>query len=183
MKKNLFVVLEGVDGCGKTTVSEELALILSATLIKTPLPDQDCLRVAYDHDTCMTARYLFYLSCVLSASQKIKEILPRGNVICDRYLLSSVCYHKAMGVDMTIVETNRLDIIVPDFTFCLMASPEIRELRLKRRNSSGKTIEDNHDLLEAVQLDFMANIEYIVDTTDTSPKEAANIVASYLPNI
>lgn len=180
MAQHLFIVLEGVDGCGKTTISKELAAVLGATLVKTPLPDQEQLRRAYDNEKAMTARYLFYLSCVVMASQHIAEILRTNDVVCDRYLHSAICYHGALGVETDLVDINRLGIILPDLTFCLVADSAIRRLRLAARaqEEGTMTMIDREDFLDVVQSNLSACADYVIDTTKTSAQEAAAMIAS-----
>lgn len=181
MVRHFFIVLEGVDGCGKTTVSSELARMFDATLVKTPLPDQECLRHIYDYGKDMTARYLFYLSCVMTASQHINKILQVSSVVCDRYLYSAICYHKAMGVDTDIVDIGRLGIIVPDLTFCLITDTDVRRSRLAMRKPEEceKAAADKNNFLDIVQLDLASYADHLIDTTYTSIEEAAAMIASY----
>lgn len=185
MARHIFTVLEGVDGCGKTTVSNELSINLNATLVKTPLPDQELIRHIYDNGKDMMARYLFYLSCVVTASRYISELLCSNDVVCDRYLLSAICYHKAMGVNTDIVDINLLDIILPDFTFCLVTNQQVRKSRLEIRGQeeNKKILSGESNFLDIVQLDLSFCADYLIDTTETNAKEAATLIASYILNI
>lgn len=175
-----FVVLESRDGCGKTTISEALAMILGGTLVKTPPEPFDQFRKIYDCCGDYHARYLYYLSTLVLASKKIEELLRFGPVVCDRYILSTIIYHQILGVDTSIVDVNRLGLIQPTHTICLTCNEDILHERLKQRGETKEDhIEDRINLSE-VDRRMRAIIPHQVDTSFTTPLEAAQLIAVML---
>lgn len=133
--RGTFVVLDGPDGAGKTTVRGQLAQRLRArsltvTECKDPggTPIGDRIRsVILDHDLddmdvrCETL--LFMASRAQLISECIRPALQAGHVVlCDRFVSSTCAYQVAAGGDFdTIIELARYAIgdAWPDLTVIL----------------------------------------------------------------
>lgn len=130
------IVLEGLDGTGKTTISSKLAEQLTArgvpaVALSTP-PEDYKLLVRYVGGRCsVEAKYLFFLSGVLHASELIDSMLPTTAVVCDRYIYSTIAYHEALGSKLRI-DTASLNIIEPDFKFWLTVTDDAERRRRVR---------------------------------------------------
>src|SRR5882762_7072766 len=116
--KYKFIVLEGIDGAGKSTVSRRLAKAIGAKLYRTPPPGFSATRRIIDADAELPSRFLFYLSSVVYASEAIRKLIRQQHVVCDRYLVTTVAYHRAMGLALDLNLQN-FNLIEPDFTFFL----------------------------------------------------------------
>ncbi|MFA6963751.1 MAG: dTMP kinase [Patescibacteria group bacterium] len=170
---NKMVAIEGIDGTGKSTVAKLLADLMGATLIKTPFGPMIGQRAYYDGEgIAPLVRYLFYLNCNVVASEEIERLLQSGPVVCDRYLISTLCFHKAMGVDVDIVDISKLPIVQPDHYFCLQAAEEVRLQRLYSRGYLSDT-DEKIDLLREVDLMLPRYCGNIIDTTLLSADEVA----------
>ena len=90
-----FIALDGVDGAGKTTVSERLAHELGATYLRTPGEGYRLARKHVDSGASPVAKLLFYVSSVVDASHQATLIRNSKPVICDRYIWSSLIPHAA----------------------------------------------------------------------------------------
>lgn len=141
----MFIVIEGLDGTGKSTITKELASALKAELLNTP--DQSLSAARKDIDNAYEgnpyARQLFYASTVVHLSDKIKDLQSQGkNVVLDRYWLSTQVYHswKCSGKHYQLTEVEK-HIQTPDFTIYLNLPLAARKLRLGKRE--GNTTEDN----------------------------------------
>ena len=118
--RNLFVVFEGLSGSGKTTVGQLVAEAIEAKFYKTPASVFHPIRDEIDRSADNTARLFFYLAGVAQASTEILEILKGRNVVCDRYLLTTICYHRALGVPIDIPDSVCfVPLLKPDYTFLI----------------------------------------------------------------
>ncbi len=180
-QEHAFVVLEGIDIRGKTTVSRELAEVIGATLVKTPVSPVAEFRKVYDCCENYDARYLYYMSSLVLASVEITELLKSGPVVCDRWLHSAVLYHKALGVDTSMVNIERLHLAVPSLTVCLVCDASVAAERFRQRGENkDDNIEDNKGLLATVDRLMQESILAQVDTSFTTASEAALQIAAML---
>ena len=147
---SLFVVLEGIEGSGKSTQSRELGRRLASsgyavTLVREPggTPTGDRIREELlgsdDHLTPIAELFLFSASRALLVEATIRPALARGEiVVCDRYVASTLAYQGfGRGVDLeTIQRTNDTATggLYPDLAVLLDIEPEIG---LARKPGSG----------------------------------------------
>lgn len=147
--RGTFVVLDGPDGAGKTTVrgllAERLrARSLSVTECKDPggTPIGDRIRsVILDHDLddmdvhCETL--LFMASRAQLVGESIRPALQAGHVVlCDRFVSSTCAYQVAAGGDFaTIIDLARYAIgdTWPDLTVILDVPLDTGRERIVRR--------------------------------------------------
>jgi dTMP kinase len=128
-----FIVLEGIDGAGKTTVCRALAKSIGAKLFRTPPPGFKATRNHIDSTATLNPRFLFYLCSVAHTSDSIVESLQKRHVVCDRYIVSTVAYHRAFGLKLDW-NLDQLNLVQPDFTFFLeLANDDERKRRLLAR--------------------------------------------------
>ncbi len=113
-----FIVLEGLSGVGKTVVGQALARTLNGVLYKTPPPPFTLIRDEVDRTCDLEARFFFYLAGVLHASSEIASLLKERPVVCDRYILTTDCYHRALGL-MAHLDYSTLHLLQPTITVLL----------------------------------------------------------------
>jgi dTMP kinase len=160
----MFVTFEGVDWSGKSTQAELLAAWLRGRgreVVETrepggtPLAEGVRQLVLHGHDMAAWAEAALYAaSRADNAARVIRPALERGDdVICDRYLDSSVAYQgiaRGLGArevrDLSLLVTERL---LPDRTFLVLLDPEVAFAR------SG----DQHDRIEREGLAFMQRVD------------------------
>jgi len=139
-----FLVLEGMDGTGTTTIAQlvadglrgrDLRVCLTAEPTDGPLG-----RVLRRHLTGELHLDPFTTALVFSAdradhlARTIRPALARGEwVVCDRYLLSTLAYQGAEGVSREAVLAASSGFDVPDLTVVLQAPDEVREQRMSGR--------------------------------------------------
>lgn len=141
----MFIVIEGLDGTGKSTIAKALAKTLNAELLATPDTSLKKVRPIIDdaYESQPLARQLFYASTVIHLSEKIKGIIKEGEtVVVDRYWLSTQVYHswKCKGQHLQLIEVEK-NIQPPDLTVYLTLPLVNRILRLGDRMDN--TPEDN----------------------------------------
>ncbi len=154
--RGLFVTVEGVEGSGKTTVTQSLAerlrqkglqVLVTAEPGDTPLGARIReLLVNFSERTAWAEAFLFLADRAEHVKRIIRPALERGEtVFCDRFTDSTIAY-QAFGLGLpleAIIELNRIatDGLVPDLTLLLDVDPEIGLQRVKN-----KTVFEQRDL-------------------------------------
>lgn len=195
MNKGRFIVIEGIDGAGKTTQIELLAAKLreeGRTVCVTAEPTasvsggllRDALGGVANRTACEMAA-LFVLDRIFHNVNPngINAMIEKGiDVICDRYYYSSLAYQGSQ-TDFEWVKDMNLrcpEIRIPDLCIFLDLSPE----ESLKRISKGRTTTELYeklDTLESVRKRFFDvfdilkdrdNIK-VIDTTGCSIEEVA----------
>ena len=174
--KGKFIVLEGIDGCGKTTQINELYKWLpksglinkNRTLIKTREPGGSSLGKEIrdmilnnnksNSPSILTELLLYSADRAEHIYKVILPALKNGNwIISDRFSGSTLAY-QGYGREISIDIIKKLENIVcqnikPDLTFFLEISPE--ESIRRRRNKVADRIEsEGFEFLEKVNHGF-----------------------------
>jgi dTMP kinase len=151
-KKGIFIVIEGLDGSGKTTQAKLLSKKLEKTnnVLLTAEPSlgkigtfirEDCL---YEETRLPTEAeaLLFAADRIEHMHNEIKPALDQGKlVICDRYIYSSLAYQGNAGLSLDWIKTINARALQPDFCIFIDVSPEKVIERLRRRKSVMETLE------------------------------------------
>lgn len=138
MSPGRMVVVEGLDGVGKSTLVVALASRLGVEPIATPgeafRPVRAAAEAAFQDSPL--ARQLFYATTVLAASERAARVLAAGgDVVVDRYLLSTLVYAGARGPTLDL-EPVLGALTVPDLTVYLRVDEAERRRRLDGRATS-----------------------------------------------
>ena len=199
-KRGRFIVIEGIDGAGKTTQIELLAEKLRSegrTVHITAEPTasvsggllRDALGGISNRTACEMAA-LFVLDRIFHNVNPngINAMLEKGiDVICDRYYYSSLAYQGSQ-TDFEWVKNMNLgcpEIRIPDLCIFLDLAPE----ESLKRISKGRTTTELYeklDTLESVRKRFFDVFELlrerdnikIIDTTGDSIGEVAQKIAA-----
>lgn len=194
-KRGRFIVIEGIDGAGKTTQIELLAERLRTegrTVHVTAEPTasvsggllRDALGGISNRTACEMAA-LFVLDRIFHNVNPngINAMLEKGiDVICDRYYYSSLAYQGSQ-TDFEWVKNMNLgcpEIRIPDLCIFLDLAPE----ESLKRISKGRTTTELYeklDTLESVRKRFFEVFEIlkdrdnvkVIDTTGDSIEEVA----------
>jgi len=136
----MFIVIEGLDGVGKSTVSKALAQAVGAISLNTPSDKfkqvRPLLEAAYVGNNL--ARQLFYASTALDVSNEVSQLIAQGQgVVLDRYWLSMQVYHdwKCKGQHFMLPEVEA-SLLVPDLTVFLELPLAERERRMGKRGDN-----------------------------------------------
>ena len=168
MKKASFIVLEGIDGSGKSTqaalLSERLAkeglecislaepsngsygIRIREMLNGTPLPVQEQLE-------------LFMLDREDDAQKNIRPALEKGiTIILDRYYFSNAAYQGALGLDPFFIlnENKRRGFPEPDKVFFIDITPETAIERIAKRQGEEREIFEKKEFLHKVRDNFIS---------------------------
>jgi dTMP kinase len=140
----VFVTFEGLDGSGKTTQAELLRAHLEEEgrdVVGTREPGgtelgeqvRELLLSATEISTWAEAA-LFAAARAQLVAEVIQPALERGaDVVCDRYLDSSLAYQgiaRGLGVERVLaLNIDAIQGILPDVTFLLLVDPEVAARR------------------------------------------------------
>ncbi|MHA1910994.1 MAG: dTMP kinase [Candidatus Kariarchaeaceae archaeon] len=148
-----FIVLEGIDGSGKTTSSRSLSSMLQQRgykvfLTREPTSDSAAgqkLRNTFSSDVRLTPQEELALFMEDRKDHLSSVIEPKLNegyiVICDRYFYSNAAYQGALGLNWSeIVSQNLAFSIVPDAVFFFNLPVKVALQRINtRHNHKAKT--------------------------------------------
>lgn len=165
--KHKFIVIEGIDGSGKTTIATELSKRLSCHIYKPPpknislsqTPLSMTLREYVDQKAfdAPQIRFLFYLFGLAQASTEICSLLQTNHVVCDRYIASTLVYHQVLDPNLQTVNFDWLNIVEPDFQFLLTLTNYAsisKRIHEKDISNSDNRLENNILFLLNVQSQF-----------------------------
>jgi dTMP kinase len=165
-----FIVLEGLDGVGTTTLAERLSQALQARDLRVVLTAEPTggafgclLRQHIRTDVTLdplTAGLVFTADRSDHLGSVIRPALERGRwVVCDRYLLSTVAYQGAEGVDREAILAASDGFDVPDVTFFLDAPDEVRAERMSARGRVDRY--EDPAIAEKLRASYRTSIELL----------------------
>jgi len=193
-----FLVIEGCNGVGKSTITEYLCARVGASSFHYP-PEFVRFRREVHLDECVAPlpRLIYYLAATLHLSDLVRAQLKQGHVVCDRYLASPLSL--IIG-ESAIEETEARDLIqpflsylcMPDLTLLLTAEHAAVGARInKRSRGSGMLTPVARRVLESEEFFYKRQdaarrwamrlgpvLE--LDTTNLSPEEMCNSAWSLL---
>jgi thymidylate kinase len=135
------IVIEGVNGVGKSTTARYLCARFGAALFHY-FPEFNRFRQEAELDVRVAAlpRLLYYLGATLHLSDLVRARLARGHVVCDRYLASPLSL--LLAEDTLAEEEVRRTagpfepyLCAPDLTLLLTAAPAAARARLRARTA------------------------------------------------
>ena len=193
-----FLVIEGCNGVGKSTIAEYLCARTGASSFHYP-PEFVSFRrdVHLDESLAPLPRLVYYLAATMHLSDLVRAHLTQSHVICDRYLASPL---SLMIAESAIEETEarRLSkpfesyLRMPDITLLLTAEHGVASARINNRSlRSGMLTPVARRMLESEE--FFHQRENAsrriamrlgpvveLDTTNLSPEEMHNSAWSLL---
>lgn len=176
-----FINFEGLHAVGKSTISESLAnAIAGAKLIPTIPESMQSARQLADETTNINVRFLFYLSAVTIAANKIKTALANGDtIITESFIYRTIAFHQAMGASINI-ELQDLELPIPDISFHLLCDEEARKVRSSTRRTTSywsyRAEQKTQEILKAYADFPMTQI----DTTNYTRERVLELVLSHL---
>ena len=170
-KRGAFIVIEGLDGSGKTTQAKLLAakLIRSQNVLYTAEPSQGGVGT-FIRESCLYGkkRLLTAVEALLFAADRIEHVeteikpaLREGRlVISDRYLYSSLAYQGSSELSIDWISEINKYALKPDFAVFIDVSPETALKRLNREKSVMERLETQRHVRE-VYLKFVEKGELV----------------------
>ena len=170
-KKGIFIVIEGLDGSGKTTQATLLAKKLEQNhkIFLTAEPSRGKIGT-FIRESCLyedkrlpteAEALLFAADRIEHMYNEVKPALDESKlVICDRYIYSSLAYQGSAGLSLEWIKTINSRSLQPDFSIFIDVSPEKVIERLQRKKSIMETLETQTKVRE-VYLKFVAKGELV----------------------
>ena len=186
-----FIVIEGLDGVGKSTQVRYLAEALNAAVIQCPPFIEDPLRPGCDlrermDKASLSRRREYYRMSNFIASEQIRLMLKHQPVVVDRYWTSTAAF-SAMDKSPPRWEAIGMypeGFLEPDMVILLTVDETNRSLRIGGRGlamtSEEKRLENQDDQRSSV-LELYRMFDPIeIDTSDLSPDEVLEEILHWL---
>ena len=158
-KRGAFIVIEGLDGSGKTTQAKLLTAKLSRShnVVYTAEPSRGKIGT-FIRNSCLygekrlsvsTEALLFAADRIEHVENEIKPAIAEGKiVVCDRYVYSSLAYQGSADLNVEwIAEINKY-ALKPDFAVFIDVAPEKVLQRINRRKSVMENLETQRKVRE-----------------------------------
>jgi len=150
--RGIFICVEGLDGCGKTTQAKLLVKKLKKRhdAVYTAEPSRGQMgRFIKKHYLHADSRGSAVAEALLFAADRVEhlksEVLPaleKGKiVVSDRYVFSSLAYQGAAGLDLKWIEEVNKHAVRPDLALFIDVDPKTVTGRLKRKKSVMENLE------------------------------------------
>ena len=170
-KRGAFIVIEGLDGSGKTTQARLLVQKLRSghNVVYTTEPSRgkigsfirECYLFEEKRLDSATEALLFAADRIEHIQNEVVPALNKGLlVISDRYLYSSLAYQGSTGLSLEWIEAINKHALKPDLAVFIDLAPETVMQRLNRKKSVMETLETQRQVRE-VYLKFVANDDMV----------------------
>jgi len=183
--KGLFICVEGLDGCGKTTQTKLLVRKLRKMgwdAVYTAEPSRGKIG-KFIQKYCLHGekRTFPIVEALLFAADRFehveREVIPALNegkiVVSDRYVYSSLAYQGATGLDLKWIEMINEHAIRPDLAIFVDVEPEAVIKRLKPKKSVMENLETQRKVRE-VYVKFVEKGKLVRIDGNKSTKEVAD---------
>jgi thymidylate kinase len=174
------VALEGLRGCGKSTVAPLLATALGARQMPTfPAELSDARDYLDWQSRNADARAHLFTAALLVTAERIRETLDAGtSVVIDSFLQRTLATHKAFGA--TLQPALPEDLPVP-LTFRLECTAAERQARLRHRCKQATWWDALADMRAGqIEEQYSRFPSHRIETTGQSPEQTAAAIASII---
>jgi dTMP kinase len=180
VNRGRLIVLEGLDGTGKSTQLPRLAKRLAASgrEVVTTREPYDCapgrqIRELAQRHVPVAAEQelaLFLAQRRLHVRERIAPALARGAIVLsDRYFLSTVAYQGARGLDPTrLLAESEAEFPLPDLVLLLVLPPADGLARVAARGGTAEPAFERADFLTRVREIFDALDRPYLERVDAS---------------
>lgn len=182
--RNKLIVFEGIDGVGKTTLSKLLRDELVNQGVKTIRYEDieeknsgfNLIKPFIKTQVPIDSSLLFYLASAIYKSRQIERLLKHNWVICDRYVYSTLAYHKIRKAGLSpVLGIKKIPIRLPDFLFLIKVADNVRLNRIKNRlanNADDFKVKTNRNFTGKMEKEFEGFKPIIIDNSHLTPVDA-----------
>lgn len=187
-----FIVIEGLDATGKSTLVEKLTKCLNAALLKCPpcleAPDllEADLRSYFDRRP-PAQRRAYYRAANLIASEQAEMALQNGHVVMDRYWTSTVAFaalEDDSDLDREWEGRYPPELRKPDAVILLTVDEENRTKRMRGRGEpvtdEEQNLAEDVDHREDVLRMYRSFDPIEIDTSNLDPDAVLEVVFAAL---
>jgi dTMP kinase len=186
--KGVFICIEGLDGCGKTTQAKLLVTRLrkSRNAVYTAEPSNGKIgRFIKKHCLHGDKRTSGVVEALLFAADRSEHVentvlpaLKKGQtVVSDRYVYSSLAYQGATGLDVGWIKKINEHAIRPDLAIFIDVEPETVVQRLKPKKSLMENLATQRKVRE-IYVGFAENGELVRVDGNKPKKQVADDIFS-----
>jgi len=176
VKKGMFIVFDGLDGCGKSTQIKKFALHLfelnkynHIILTRNPYKNTDIRAILRGENDPISKAELLAELFINDRKHHAEEIIipsiEKGHfVVSDRYKLSTIAYQAAQGMNMQFLVNRHEGLPVPDITFIIDLPSTLCGERMsndEEERSEKHKFEKNLDFLEKVRENYIMASELL----------------------
>lgn len=137
--ENKFIVVEGIDGAGKTTICDFISEMYGYHKMKSPegVFEQMSSSVNTNY-VSVSERFAFYSGSNINSSIKISSLLLQNKkVVIDRYYYSTIVYHEVSSPGISsLVPSVFSSLVKPDLILYLKSDLDIIINRLSSRKKT-----------------------------------------------
>jgi thymidylate kinase len=194
---NKFIVIEGLDGAGKSEVSKKVASALGITHLESPIDPFKEIRTEIDENLCSKGRFYFYLSSNYKLSDFVKKNKNLKSIICARYFYSTIIgYFSKLNIKINSLYENPFilenEFLKPDLVIFLHVNKEEQSRRINSRDESLNSASDfmcleNDEYQELLSLNYKnisKNENWIkIDTSEISEQEVVEKCLKEIRNL
>jgi len=179
VKRNPFVVIEGPDRVGKTTLTAGLSTSLNYRSLYSIPEKLASTRELIDGNDNEYESYFYYLMCNSVISRQISRLVDKTGIVLDRYIFSTNFYHKKLGCQFTLNENILFKNNVlqePDLVIFLKADEEILKARVEDWNNKFDKMSTSNNFIEEYENSIInsgANYS-IIDTSNLTIQDVLN---------
>ena len=158
-----FIVLEGIDGCGKTTQADELLKLLKrrrlpVVMHKYPTAEAKSVHEHLERKRQLEGDALFkaFVDDLQTQQTKLNQDRQRAWVIADRYCISTAAYQGVGGkLGERIAQLEKYEWVKPDLVL-LLDLPVEEAMKHKKAQKDPDRHEADRAFLESVRANFNA---------------------------
>lgn len=192
MKQFPFVVFEGLDGAGKTTLAELFAKRHNFSYYTSIPPDLISLKEQITQAHSPITTFHFFTLCNIMRNHEYALKLQDSGVVADRYIFSTFAYHSLL-MRQDLSEHFRLlqsepNFLLPDVVVYVTASQPVINQRIAHRSQEvpiqwyGDQVSLENNVSESYKRIFtLVDIPVLqIDTTNSNPEQAYSTLCNEL---
>ena len=184
---NKFIVYEGLDACGKTTLGSLYAKERNSVVCSAVVAESLELRKVIDSYESKESALLFFLMNNFLKSHEVSGALESGDVILDRYIFSTLAYQTIMlgeNIVKCIFDTLNIaeKILLPEVIVFVKADAETIKNRINTRGGDGQWYGDEitqNNCVETAYKKIFKWFDIPIVEIDTSEKYGRSVEENY----